>query len=73
METKDSRPAMYTNQPTVRRRRRCRQCGWATTTYELTEGSIKQTSGRLGRVMPMLRRLVADYDDEAPEVPRDQG
>lgn len=37
MDVKDSRPSTYQGRASVRRRRRCRQCGERCTTYEIIE------------------------------------
>lgn len=80
METKDSRPTDYRGRPSIRRRRRCRRCGWAVTTYEVFDNTLIQADARLSAVMLSLRRaheaigvLLASFDvsseDEIPGGP----
>jgi transcriptional regulator NrdR family protein len=38
---KDSRPTMFMEKATIRRRRRCRDCGHDFTTYELSEEQVE--------------------------------
>ncbi len=56
MDVKDSRATHYHNRASIRRRRRCRKCGWALTTYEVMDNAVLKADARLGPVMHSLRR-----------------
>ena len=56
MDVKDSRPTNFHNRPSIRRRRRCRKCRWAVTTYEIIDNAQLSADARLGPVMHGVRR-----------------
>ena len=56
MDVKDSRQTNYHHRPSIRRRRRCRECGWSVTTYEILDNSLMKADARLGPVMVDIRR-----------------
>lgn len=77
MDVKDSRSTNYHNRPSIRRRRKCRKCGWACTTYEVTDNSLMKADARLGPVMHDVRRaheamgaLITTFDAESEERPQ---
>jgi len=78
MQTRDSRPALFRDQPSVRRRRRCIECSWAITTFEVPVVALAQIESRSTRLLRNLHRahdalgqLLSD-DDEAPDAGEDR-
>lgn len=72
MEVKDSRPTNYHNRGSIRRRRKCRKCHWALTTYEIMDNAVQKADARLGHVMLGIRRaheamgaLIESFDDQS--------
>ena len=76
MEVKDSRATNFHNRPSIRRRRRCRKCHWAVTTYEIIDNAQLSADARLGPVMNGVRRaheamgaLINAFDAETDDRP----
>ena len=75
MHVTDSRQSKYRGRDSIRRRRRCKKCGYALTTFEtISSGNEKQVDARLGAVVLSLRRaheaigtLLASYDHDELE------
>ena len=57
MDVNDSRPSHFHGQPTIRRRRRCRTCRWAVTTYEVVDMGGAAVAARLPKAMGTMRAL----------------
>ncbi len=57
MEVKDSRPASYRTKPSVRRRRSCRLCRWAVTTWEIIDRGEADRDLKLASIIGAARRV----------------
>lgn len=58
MDTKDSRPANYRGDKSVRRRRHCRKCAFRVTTFEVIDRGQQDAEFKVAAMLDAAKRAV---------------